>query len=251
MYSPHSMIDAWKAAMTHPLFHDDAYATTCTATVVATDGARVALDNTVFYAAGGGQPGDRGELRGTGGGTVAVVDTVKGDGATIWHVLADGAAVPAVGTLLTTTIDWDRRYRLMRFHTGLHLLCAVVGAPVTGGRMGEDTAHLDFDIEMDKLDAASIEDRVNALVAADTAVEVGRISDEELDANPGLIRTMSVAPPRGQGHVRTIHIPGVDLQPCGGTHVRRTGEIGALKIVRIRSEGKRNKRVTIAFAAQS
>lgn len=138
----------------------------------------------------------------------------------------------------------------MRFHTGLHLLCAVVSAPVSGGKMAEDKAHLDFDIEMDRLDAAAIELRLNELVAADLPVEVGEISDAELEANPGLVKTMSVQPPRGAGSVRTIHIPDVDLQPCGGTHLRRTGEIGALKVVRIRSEGKRNKRVTIAFAEE-
>jgi misacylated tRNA(Ala) deacylase len=234
--------------MTEALFRDDAYARSCAAQVLAVDGNRVVLDRTVFYPAGGGQPGDRGDLVLADGTRLAVVDTLKGDGTTVLHVLADGVAPPSVGTVLTAELDWARRYRLMRYHTGLHLLCAVVDAPVSGGRMAEDKAHLDFDIEMERLDAAQIESRLNALIDADTPVETGEISDAELDANPGLVKTMSVQPPRGQGSVRTIHIPGVDLQPCGGTHLHRTGEVGALKVVRIRSEGKRNKRVTIAFA---
>lgn len=234
--------------MTEALFRQDAYAQQCEARVVAVDAGGVVLDRTVFYPTGGGQPGDRGVMRLADGTEVAVVDTVKGEGVAIVHRLAEGASVPAVGATVSLALDWPRRYRLMRFHTGLHLLCAVVSAPVSGGKMAEDKAHLDFDIDMDKLDAASIEVRLNELVAADLPVEAGEISDAELDANPALVKTMSVQPPRGAGSVRTIHIPEVDLQPCGGTHLRRTGEIGVLKVVRIRSEGKRNKRVTIAFA---
>jgi misacylated tRNA(Ala) deacylase len=210
----------------------------------------VLLDRTVFYPTGGGQPGDRGELVLVDGVRLAVDEAQKGDDDTVLHILAPGVAAPSVGEKVTAAIDWPRRHRLMRFHTALHLLCAVVAAPVTGGRMADDKAHLDFDIEMDKLDAADIESRLNALVAADTPVEAGEISEAELDANPGLVKTMSVQPPRGQGSVRTIGIAGIDLQPCGGTHLGRTGEIGPLKVVRIRSEGKRNKRVTIAFAEQ-
>ncbi|NMG77163.1 alanyl-tRNA editing protein [Aromatoleum diolicum] len=236
--------------MTEALFRDDAYARSCTAQVLAVDGSRVVLDRTVFYPTGGGQPGDRGELVLADGTRLAVVDTVKGEGVAVEHVLADGAVPPPQGAQVTAEIDWARRYRLMRFHTGLHLLCAVVNAPVSGGRMAEDKAHLDFDIEMDRLDAAQIEARLNALIEADTPVEQGEISEAELDANPGLVKTMSVQPPRGHGSVRTIHVSGVDLQPCGGTHLRRTGEVGPLKVIRIRSEGKRNKRVTIAFAGE-
>jgi misacylated tRNA(Ala) deacylase len=239
------------AMPTEAVFRDDPYARFCSATVLAVDGSRVLLDRTVFYPAGGGQPGDRGELVLADGTRLAVDDAVKGDGDTVLHVLAEGVAAPPVGEPVTAALDWPRRHRLMRFHTALHLLCAVVAAPVTGGRMAEDKAHLDFDIEMEKLDAADLEARLNALVAADTPVETGEISEAELDANPGLVKTMSVQPPRGHGSVRTIAIAGVDLQPCGGTHLRRTGEIGALKVLRIRSEGKRNKRVTIAFADES
>lgn len=234
--------------MTEALFRQDSYARHCEARVLAVADGGVVLDRTVFYPTGGGQPGDRGVLIFADGSRSAVADTVKGEGGAVVHVLAEGAKVPAVGAAVSVELDWPRRHRLMRFHTGLHLLCAVVGAPVSGGKMAEDKAHLDFDIEMDRLDAASIEARLNALVAADLPVEAGEISEAELDANPGLVKTMSVQPPRGAGSVRTIRIPDVDLQPCGGTHLRRTGEIGALKVLRIRSEGKRNKRVTIAFA---
>lgn len=237
--------------MTEAVFRHDAYASACEAQVVALDARGVVLDRSVFYPTGGGQPGDRGALVLADGARVQVVDAVKGPAGEVIHVLPEGTAAPAPGTPVRAEIDWPRRHRLMRFHTGLHLLCAVVNAPVSGGKMAEDKAHLDFDIEMEKLDAADIEARLNALIVQDLPVEAGEISDAELDANPGLVKTMSVQPPRGQGAVRTIHIPGVDLQPCGGTHLRRTGEVGALKVVRIRSEGKRNKRVTIAFADEA
>ena len=233
--------------MTEAIFQRDAYAAECEATVVAVDDGKVVLDRTVFYPAGGGQPGDRGELELDDGRRLAVADTAKGEGGAVLHLLAEGEAPPAPGIRVRARIDWARRHRLMRHHTCLHLLCAVVGAPVTGGRMAEDKAHLDFDIEMDKLVAEDIEARLNALIAADTPVVVGEIDDAALDANPGLVKTMSVQPPRGQGTVRTIEIPGVDLQPCGGTHLRRTGEIGQVRVAKIRSEGKRNKRVTVVL----
>lgn len=235
--------------MTELVFRDDAYARECEAVVVEAAPGRIVLDRSVFYPTGGGQPGDTGTLVQPGGTVIEVLGTVKGEGETIVHLVDEARAPLEVGTHVSARIDWERRYRLMRFHTALHLLCAVVDAPVTGGKMSEDKAHLDFDIEMEKLVAEDIEAKLNALIAADSAVECGAISDAELDANPGLVKTMSVQPPRGQGSVRTIHIPGVDLQPCGGTHVKRTGEIGAMKVARIRSEGKRNRRVTIAFDA--
>ncbi len=233
--------------MTLALFQQDAYLRTCEARVQRLGDGQVVLDRTVFYPTGGGQPGDSGELVRDDGQRLAVSGTVKGEGGEILHLVADGAML-AVGDRVTAAIDWARRYRLMRFHTCLHLLCAVVAAPVTGGRMAEDKAHLDFDIDMAALDAATIENRLNALIGDDLSVEVGAISDAELDANPGLVRTMSVQPPRGQGTVRTIRIADVDLQPCGGTHLARSGEIGPVRVARIRSEGRRNKRVTIAFA---
>lgn len=234
--------------MTEQLYVDDSYAQRCEAVVVGAVAGRIVLDRTVFYPTGGGQPGDSGHLLLAGGVTIEVLGTIKGENGEIVHEIDALAALPAIGTQVTACIDWSRRHRLMRFHTALHLLCAVVSAPVTGGRMSESKAHLDFDIDMSALVAADIEARLAALVAADSPVEPGEITEAALDADPGLVKTLSVQPPRGQGTVRTIHIPGVDLQPCGGTHVKHTVEIGALKVLKIRSEGKHNKRVTIAFA---
>lgn len=229
--------------MTQPLFREDAYLRACEATVVAVRDNAVELDRTVFYPMGGGQPGDTGTISG-----LRVVDTRKGDGDAVLHVLEPGAAMPAVGAKVEAAIDWDRRHRLMRYHTALHLVGAVVKAPVTGGRIGEDKSHLDFDIEMERLVKEAIEDGVNALVRAGHDTRASWITDAELDARPELVRTMSVSPPRGAGRVRLLEIPGVDLQACGGTHVANTAEIGPLAVVRIRSEGRRNKRVTISFA---
>ncbi len=228
--------------MTQLLFREDAYLRACEATVVAVRDNAVELDRTVFYPLGGGQPGDTGTISG-----LRVVDARKGDGDAVLHVLEPGSAPPAVGTKVEAAIDWDRRHRLMRYHTALHLVGAVVRAPVTGGRIGEDKSHLDFDIEMEKLVKEAIEDGVNALVRAGHGTRANWITDAELDARPELVRTMSVAPPRGSGQIRLLEIPGVDLQACGGTHVANTAEIGPLAVTRIRSEGKRNKRVTIAF----
>lgn len=230
--------------MTELLFRDDPYLAACDARVVAVREGAVELDRTVFYPAGGGQPGDTGRIGG-----LRVVDTRKGDSPdAILHVLEQGCAMPDLGSRLQIRIDWERRHRHMRFHTALHLLCAVVKAPVTGGRMAEDKAHLDFDIEMERLSKEQIEAGLNALAGAGHEARPLWISDAELDARPDLVRTMSVAPPRGEGRVRLLDIPGVDLQACGGTHVRNTAEIGALAVARIRSEGKRNKRVTLVLA---
>ena len=201
------------------------------------------LDRTVFYPLGGGQPGDTGTI-----GEIRVIDTRKGEGEAVLHVLAPESRIPSPGEKLLACLDWERRYRYMRFHTALHLLGAVVKAPVTGGRIAEDKAHLDFDIEMEKLDKQAIEAGVNALVEAGHPTRAAWITDAELDARPELVRTMSVAPPRGAGRVRLMEIPGVDLQACGGTHVANTAEIGRLAVARIRSEGKRNRRVTLGFA---
>ncbi len=242
--------------MSRALFREDAYLRRCTARVDAVhapaaegQGHAVELEATVFYPTGGGQPGDTGVLRLADGRELRVTDTRKGEGETqILHLLEPGAAPPAPGDSVEAEIDWERRHRLMRFHTALHLLCAAVPAPVTGGRMAEDKAHLDFDIEMEKLDKDAIEAKLNALAAAGLACTARWISDAELDANPQLVRTMSVAPPRGTGEVRLLEVAGTDLQPCGGTHVANTAEIGRLQVARIRSEGKRNKRVTLVFA---
>ena len=224
------------------LFREDPYLRSCEATVVASRDNLVELDRTVFYAAGGGQPGDTGRV-----GTLRVVDTLKGEGESVLHVLEPGAPLPAPGASVVAEIDWGRRYRHMRFHTALHLLGAVVKAPVTGGRIATDKAHLDFDIEMEKLGKAQIEAAVNALVDAAHETRSSWISDAELDDRPELVKTMSVAPPRGAGRVRLMEIPGIDLQACGGTHVRNTREVGRVAVAKIRSEGKRNKRVTLVF----
>jgi misacylated tRNA(Ala) deacylase len=223
------------------LFREDPYLTSCEATVVAVNGDAVELDRTVFYPLGGGQAGDTGRI-----GSWRVLDTRKGVDAVL-HVLEPGAAAEA-GMKVQIEIDWERRHRLMRLHTALHLLGAVVKAPVTGGRIGDDKAHLDFDIEMEKLVKEEIEAQLNELTKASHPTSSYWITDAELDARPELVKTMSVAPPRGEGRVRLLEIPGVDLQACGGTHVKNTAEIGRLAIARIRSEGKRNKRVTLVFA---
>lgn len=235
--------------MAELLYRDDAYLRSCAATVTAQRDGALLLDRTVFYPMGGGQPGDTGTLRLEDGSTLAVIDARRGENEDeVLHLLAPGAAPPAVGTRVEAAIDWARRHRHMRLHTALHLLCAVVRAPVTGGRIAEDKAHLDFDIEMDKLVAADIESRLNALAAAGAAPRTLWISEAELDARPDLVKTMSVAPPRGAGAVRVLEIPGVDLQACGGTHVADTREIGRLEVAKIRSEGRRNKRVTLVLA---
>jgi misacylated tRNA(Ala) deacylase len=235
--------------MVELLYRDDPYLRACEARVVASDDGTLELDRTVFYPMGGGQPGDRGRLTLDDGRSLEVADTRRaGDSERVLHLLAAGQDVPAAGARLRAEIDWTRRHRHMRLHTALHLLCAVVRAPVTGGRIAEDKAHLDFDIEMERLIKADIEAGLNALVQAGHRTRTLWISDDELDARPALVKTMSVAPPRGEGRVRLLEIPGVDLQACGGTHVADTQEIGALRVARIRSEGRRNRRVTLALA---
>jgi misacylated tRNA(Ala) deacylase len=224
------------------LFRENPYLKACEATVVAVNGNAIELDRTVFYPLGGGQAGDTGRI-----GPWRVIDTRKGaSGDSVLHLLEPDAK-PQVGMKIPLEIDWERRHRLMRLHTALHLLGAVVKAPVTGGRIGDDKAHLDFDIEMEKLVKEAIETRLNELVKENLETQPRWITDAELDARPELVKTMSVAPPRGEGRVRLLEIPGVDLQACGGTHVKNTAEIGRLAVARIRSEGKRNKRVTLTF----
>ena len=201
----------------------------------------VELDRTVFYPLGGGQAGDTGNI-----GPWRVLDTRKA-GESVLHMLEPGARAEA-GMKVELQLDWERRHRLMRLHTALHLLGAVVKAPVTGGRIAEDKAHLDFDIEMEKLVKEEIQSRINELTSSSLETQARWINDAELDARPELVKTMSVAPPRGEGRVRLLEIPGVDLQACGGTHVKNIAEIGRLAVARIRSEGKRNKRVTLTLA---
>ncbi len=234
---------------TELLFRDDAYARAASARVVAVSPQGIELDRTIFYPQGGGQQGDAGTLGRANGEAIAIIDTRKGAAPdVVVHVPAPGMAQPDVGETLALELDWERRYALMRLHTALHVMSCVVAAPVTGGNVSPEKARLDFDIDMGLLDAARIEHETNALIARAVETETVWITDEELDARPELVKTMSVAPPRGSGRVRLVRIPGIDLQPCGGTHVRNIGEIGAIRVLKIRSEGKRNKRVEIALA---
>jgi misacylated tRNA(Ala) deacylase len=233
---------------TELLFRDDAYLREATAAVTGIDERGVVLDRTIFYPQGGGQLGDTGVLTRENGDVIAVTDTRKGEAPdSVVHVVAPGAPL-AVGDVVAQKIDWDRRYALMRLHTALHVMSCVVVAPVTGGNIAPEKARLDFDIDMSLLDAHNIEGGTNAIIARAIDTETVWITDEELDARPELVKTMSVQPPRGSGRVRLLRIPGVDLQPCGGTHVRNIGEIGAIRVLKIKSEGKRNRRVEIALA---
>lgn len=234
---------------TELLFRDDAYLKSCPARVTAVTERGIELDRTVFYPAGGGQAGDTGWLRRADGLAVRVADTRKGDAFdSVVHIPEAGAPALAVGDAVTAELDWERRYAMMRIHTCLHVLSCVVVAPVTGGNIAPDKGRLDFDIDMSLLDAEKIEREVNALIERAVDTRTVWITDEELDAKPELVKTMSVQPPRGAGRVRLLEIPGIDLQPCGGTHLRNIGEIGRVKVLKIRSEGKRNKRVEVGLA---
>jgi misacylated tRNA(Ala) deacylase len=231
------------------LFRSDAYATTATATVTALGVQGVELDRTLFYPLGGGQPGDSGTLVRSNGERLSIVDTRKGATPdSVLHVLAPGSPGLGLGEPVTIELDWMRRYAHMRLHTALHLLSCVVVAPVTGGNISPGKGgRLDFDIDMSALDGAKIERETNELIATQVDTETVWITDAELDAQPELVKTMSVKPPRGAGLVRLLRIPGIDLQPCGGTHVRNIGEIKRIRVVKLRNEGKHNKRVEIAL----
>ena len=232
---------------TELLFRADPYARTCEATVGTAEDGAVRLDRTVFYPTGGGQPGDTGVLRMDDGAEIAVHDTRKGEGADeVLHLIDPGSAPPAPGSRVVAEIDWERRYRHMRMHTCLHLLSAVIDAPVTGGQLTAEKGRLDFDVD-GKLEKAVVQDALNALIAQDFAVAARWISDEALAAQPELVKTMRVKPPSGQGRVRVIDVEGIDLQPCGGTHVACTGEIGPVIVRKIESKGRQNRRVSLAF----
>jgi misacylated tRNA(Ala) deacylase len=236
--------------MTQALFREDAYQAETEATVRLSEPRGVALDRTVFYAQGGGQSGDRGTLVLEDGTMVPIVNTIyDSDRATILHVPAEGAALPRLATRVIARIDWDLRYKRMRAHTALHLLSVVAPYPVTGGSVGDADGRLDFDSGEAALDKADIERRLNELIARNAAVSHRWIADAELEANPSLIKTMSVKPPMGTGRVRLIAIEGLDLQPCGGTHVARTGEIGHAAVMGIEKKGKINRRVRIALGS--
>ncbi len=230
------------------LFREDAYLRNCEATVVSVTEEGLRLDRTVFYPTGGGQPGDSGYLSIDGGDKIRVLDARKGEShEDVVHILDADAAIPAVGTKVTAEIDWDRRYRLMRMHSCLHLLCAAVTGDVTGGQIGEEKSRLDFNLPDTQLDKEALTAELNRLITENHRVAERWISDDELSASPELVRTMSVKPPSGSGKVRLLDIAGVDLQPCGGTHVRETSEIGPVRIGKIENKGRQNRRINIHF----
>jgi misacylated tRNA(Ala) deacylase len=229
--------------MTRELFREDSYLRECDATVVAVTEAGMVLDQTVFYPLGGGQPGDTGTLSYSGGST-EIVDTRYGDDGSINHIIAEGAPRPAVGDNVHISLDWERRYRHMRMHTAMHLLGSVLHYGVTGGNISAEKSRLDFDME-ETVDKEAVAAALKNLVAEDHAVSCRWISEAELDAQPELVRTMSVQPPRGKGSIRLLEVDGVDLQPCGGTHLRSTSEVGAVRIGKVEKKGKRNRRVNI------
>ncbi|MGX1788432.1 alanyl-tRNA editing protein [Bosea sp. NPDC055332] len=235
---------------TELLFRNDAYLAETPATVVAiNERGGIELDRTVFYATGGGQPGDAGILVRNDGTEITIGTAIYNpeDKSRILHVPLEGQMAPAIGEALLARLDWERRLKRMRIHTALHLLSVVLPYPVTGGAIGDGEGRLDFDIPEGGLDKAELTEKLSALVAKNAAITERWITDEELDANPGLVKTMSVKPPRGSGRVRLVSIEGIDLQPCGGTHVRNTSEIGAVAVTDVEKKGKQNRRVRIAL----
>jgi len=233
---------------TETLFRADAYLREAEARVLAVTAEGIELDRTLFYARGGGQPGDQGTLLRENGSAVRVVDTVYGaDRSLILHKVGEGAGLPAVGETVRMALDWSIRHPRMRIHTALHLLSVVLPHPVTGGSVGEGDGRLDFDWPEVDQDKETITARVNEMIARNVPVTERWITDEELAANPSLVKTMSVKPPVGAGRVRLVAIEGLDLQPCGGTHVRTTGEIGPVVVTAIEKKGKINRRVKIAL----
>jgi misacylated tRNA(Ala) deacylase len=244
---------------TERLYRDDAYAKSADAKVLAVnERGGIVLDRTVFYASAGGQPGDLGSIELDGIGPIAIATAVyDADKSTIVHVPASPLTkLPQVGSAARVSLDWDNRHKLMRMHTGLHLLCSLVKFPVTGGQIGTDEGRLDFDItDADAVDKDRLTEQLNALIGgADGkghAVTEQWITDAELEANPGLVRTMAVKPPMGSGRVRLVLIGAdgaIDRQPCGGTHVRNTSEIGHLTVTKIEKKGKLNRRIRVVFA---
>jgi len=231
--------------MTEELFRADGYLKKCSAVVTGVEGNGFVVDKTVFYPMGGGQPGDSGVFFTADQDAAEIIDCyVDRESGNHLHIVSDQAALPKVGDAVELEIDWQRRHRLMRIHSCLHMLCAAIPEPVTGGSIGDGSGRLDFDMP-EPPDKLAIEEKVNALIRQDVPMSMQWISDEELGAQPDLVRTMSVQPPTGSGSVRLIHFKGIDLQPCGGTHVSRTGEIGEIRVVSIKKKGKLNRRITV------
>ncbi len=236
--------------MTRTLFREDATLREAPATVLASGPEGVLLDATIFYAQAGGQPGDTGWLAWEGG-EMAVANAVKGEGEAILHLPTEGAALPPMGAVVTARLDWNRRYRHMRMHSAMHLLCSLItGAGVTGGQIGGERSRLDFDLA-EPPTKEFLTEGLRALVAGNHPISTSWITTEELDANPGLVRTLSVQPPRMGGRIRLVRIGGaetpVDLQPCGGTHVAATGEIGLVTVTKLENKGKQNRRVYLVL----
>ena len=234
--------------MTEELFRDDGYLKECEAVVSGVHEGGIELDRTVFYYTSGGQPGDTGTLTSAGGVSVDIIDTRKDrDSGAYLHVPAEGSAAFSVGEKVTAMIDWQRRHRFMRMHTCMHLLCSVIDGGVTGGSIGESKGRIDFDLPVLDLDKEAIAAQINQRIDENLPVTSSWISDEKMASNMDMVRTMSVKPPSGQGRVRLINVEGVDLQPCGGTHVKATGEIGRVRVGKIENKGKHNRRVNLHF----
>ena len=236
--------------MTEELFREDAYLKSCIAKVLSVSAEGVELDQTIFYATGGGQLGDVGVMKNENGVEIQITGTEK-DLKTGWHCHQTNGKTSDlnVGEMVTAELDWERRHRLMRMHTACHLLCATIKGGVTGGFVGPDKSRLDFDLKDTTLDKEAIAEMLNRLVVEDHELKVSWITDEEMAANQDLVRTMSVKPPVGSGQVRIIKIgEDIDLQPCGGTHVKRTSEIGLLEVGKIENIGKHNRRINIRLA---
>jgi len=233
--------------MTRELFREDGYLKSCDATVTAIHETGVETDQSVFYPLGGGQLGDTGCLVTADGTRLDITDTLKDrESGKQLHVIADNSVL-AAGDIVSLQLDWERRYRLMRFHSALHMLCSLIDAPVTSGSIQVDRARLDFDLQ-DPIDKEPLAVALNELIARDVKMSMRWITDAELDAQPELVRTMSVQPPRNsQGTIRLVEFDGVDLQPCGGTHVASTGEIGRVRVQKIEKKGKQNRRIIIVF----
>jgi len=230
------------------VFRDDVYARSCQATVADVEGNRIRLDRTVFYPTGGGQPGDTGFLSLTDGVAIEIVDTVKGEHPEdVVHVAAEGSAMLAPGTPVDAEINWERRHKHMRMHTALHLICALIDAEITGASVGAEKSRIDLNWPEPDQTKEDLTAKLAAIVAEDHSVQQRWVTDEELAAQPELIRTMSVKPPTGMGHVRLLEIEGLDLQPCGGTHVSSTGDLGQVAVSKIENKGKQNRRVSVVL----
>ena len=234
--------------MTERIFLNDSYIKDCSATLIHVDELGVKFDRTVFYPTGGGQPGDQGAIITENRVKIPIIDTINSkNSGDIIHILGKISATLIVGQKFQMEIDWARRYKLMRMHTCMHLLSSIIPYPVSGGKIGEEKSHLDFNIRDFKLDKTYISSKLNELIDSDYTVSSEWITEEELKSQPHLIKTMTVRPPRGSGRVRLIRVNKHDLQPCGGTHVQRTGEIGPVAVKNIQNKGSQNRRINITF----